>query len=435
MSNVNTTVVSAHVGQKIYQWMTDLFPLCRSITGQGVRDSLAYLSQQVPGITVRAVPSGTQVFDWEVPQEWRITEAYIETQSGQRIVDFKRCNLHVLGYSTAIDEVLSLAQLQPHLYSLPEQPDAIPYVTSYYARNWGFCLTHQQRLSLQDDEYRVRIDSEHFAGELNYGELIIPGKSEQEIFLSSYLCHPSMANNELSGPLVMAAIAQWLAEAPRLYSYRLFWGVETIGSLTYLSLHLPELKRHVVAGFNLTCIGDDNSYSMLHSRLGNTLADKVAAYVLDHEFPAARKYSFLQRGSDERQYCAPGVDLPLVTLMRTKFAEYPEYHTSLDNLDFVSPQGLQGGFEFVKRCIEVVEANQRCKVTVLGEPQLGKRGLYPTTSQKGVGKQVRNLRNIIAYSDGEHDSIDIALRLEIPFQLVVDTQATLLQAGLLEKVS
>ncbi|MCC5975856.1 MAG: DUF4910 domain-containing protein [Rubellimicrobium sp.] len=401
----------------MYRWATELFPINRSLTGPGVRDTLDYLADLLPGLIVHAVPTGTQVFDWTVPNEWAAREAWIKGPDGRKIIDFVDNTLHLVGYSTPVQAVLPLSELQRHLYSLPDQPDAVPYVTSYYKERWGFCLTDQARAALPDGNYEVFIDTTLAPGVLNYGELLIPGDSADEVFVSTYICHPSMANNELSGPVVAAALAQSvLNQGPSKYSFRFVFIPETIGSITYLSRNLDHLKRHIYAGFNLTCIGDDRAFSFLPSRKGDTLADRAALAALrEVSGNDVQHFDWLTRGSDERQYCAPGVDLPVASIMRSKYGTYPEYHTSLDDLTLVTPTGLFGGFRAARTAIDMVEGNYHPRATVLGEPQLGKRGLYNTLSIKGSAVDSRILLNILSLADGDTDLIALADRLTRPF--------------------
>src|SRR5215203_3258798 len=393
----------------MHQWATDLFPINRILTGNGVRETLAYLQKLIPQLTVHEVKSGTQAFDWNVPDEWNIRGGYIADETGHRVVDFANSNLHVMGYSTPVDEWMTLAELQPHLHSLPEQPSAIPYITSYYVRRWGFCLSHAQRESLKDGRYHVVIDSTLGPGSLTYGEVLIPGREEKEIFLSTYVCHPSLANNELSGPVVTTALARWISSlAGRRFSYRIVFIPETIGSIVYISKHLAEMREKIIAGYVVTCVGDDRAYSLLRSRAADTLADRAAKLVIKRHAPDHVEYSYLDRGSDERQYCSPGVDLPVASIMRTRYNSYPEYHTSLDDLNLVTPTGLKGAYEALQKTIELIEHNRVYLATTPCEPQLGKRGLYPTLSTRGAGYAVRAMTNILAYADGTKDLVDIA---------------------------
>jgi aminopeptidase-like protein len=422
------------VGDEMYGWASDLFPICRSITGDGVRQTLAYFRKLLPDLAVHEVPSGTQSFDWNVPDEWNIRGAWIADEAGNRVVDFANNNLHVVAYSVPVDEWLTLEELQPHLHSLPEQPEAIPYITSYYVKRWGFCLSHNQREKLAAGRYHVVVDSTLAPGSLTYGELILPGKEEKEILLSTYICHPSMANNELSGPVVTAALASWLADnTERRFTYRILFLPETIGAIVYLSRHLEAMKRNTVAGVVATCIGDDRGYSLLMSREANTLADRAARLVMKHHAPDYVEYSYLDRGSDERQYCWPGVDLPVVSIMRSGYNGYTEYHTSLDNLSLISRSGLAGGYSAIQKVIHLLEHNRVYSVTTLCEPHLGKRGFYPTLGSRDVIHSVRSVSNLLAYADGTRDLVDIASHIGISAEEAVEIAEKLRAAGLLKE--
>ena len=420
-------------GRGIYDLCKKLWPITRSITGNGVRETLKIIQQEIPNLTIHEVSTGTQCFDWKIPKEWNIKNAYIIDPSGKIIVDFRDNNLHVVSYSVPINKTVSLSELQRHLYSLPEQPDAIPYVTSYYEERWGFCLTENQRKSLKEGDYQVYIDSELSDGSLTYGELIIHGKSEKEVFLSTYVCHPSMANNELSGPAVTTYLSKWINSQPREYTYRIIFIPETIGSICYLSKNLDVMKKNIIAGYNISCVGDDNAYSYLPSRDEDTISDKIALHVLKHTCPDFIKYTYLDRGSDERQYCSPGVDLPIASVMRTKYGAYKEYHTSLDNLSYISPEGLFGSYKVLISCIECIESNKIYKATVLCEPQMGRRDLRPTLgSSTSIAADVKLMSDILAYADGTHDLLSMANKFEVTIHKVLESVNILLDKKLIE---
>jgi aminopeptidase-like protein len=325
---------------------------------------------------------------------------------------------------------MSLGKLQEHLYSLPDQPDVIPYVTSYYKERFGFCMPHNERMALKDGDYRVYVDSELKDGHLTYGEIIIPGESNEEVFFSSYICHPSMANNELSGPCVAVHLAKWIASQPRRYTYRIVFIPETIGSITYLSKNLEHMKNVTIAGFNLTCLGDPGHFSYIASRYGSTLADKAAISVLRYLDPQYKTYSFLRRGSDERQYCAPGVDLPVCCICRTKFGDYEEYHTSADNMDYITPEALEGSFDLIRAIVEALEANHRYRTLITCEPQLSPRGLYPDISTKKHSRSAA-MMDFIAYCDGSNDIFDISKIINAPVSELIALAKKLLETNII----
>jgi aminopeptidase-like protein len=422
------------VGKNIYLLAKNLWPINRSITGNGVRKTLSIIKRIIPELNIFEIKSGTKVFDWTIPKEWNVNDAYIITPKGKKICSFKKNNLHLVGYSTPLQKKLNLIELQKHLHSLPNQPDAIPYVTSYYKERWGFCISQKQREKLEDGQYEVYIDSELSNGSLTYGELIIKGQLKKEIFLSTYVCHPSMANNELSGPSVVTYIAKWLLnKSYRRFSYRIIFVPETIGSIAYLSKNKKKLISKVIAGFNVSCIGDNRNYSYLPSRNGKTLSDLVAKHVLKNISTSFKSYKWKDRGSDERQYCSPGIDLPIASIMRTKYGEYPEYHTSLDDLkNVVTIDGLEGGYKAIKYAIEILENNKYPKIKVFCEPQLSKRDLYPDLSAKNIYGETDLLMNLITYSDGKKSLLEIAEILEVPMWRFYPLIKKLLQNNLLD---
>lgn len=403
----------------LLKFCKDLYQIPRSLTGKGVVQTLEYIQGIIP-LEIKKIKSGTKVFDWTVPPEWNIRDGYvIELSTGKKVIDFKSHNLHVVGYSEPIEDELSFEELEKNLYFLKDQPNAIPYVTSYYSRRWGFCLSFNEFEKLdRNSRFKVFIDSElKEDGNLTYGELIIKGEVDEEIFLSSYVCHPQMVNNELSGPSVLTGIAESLLKKDNYYTYRFVLIPETIGSIAYLSKNLDTLKKNVIGGYNISCVGDERSWGLVPSRYGNNLSDRIAEYTLKKFYPDFIKYSWLERGSDERQYCSPGVDLPISSITRTKFGEYPEYHTSLDNFDVVTEKGLNDSLLLYLKCLDIFEKNKFYpKVKVFCEPQLGKRGLYPTISTKESGNIVKNMMNFISYCDGSNSILEISEICGIDFE-------------------
>ena len=386
------------------------------------------------GFNKYEIKSGTKVYDWEVPAEWNINEAYIINPDKEKICDFKKHNLHVLNYSTAINKELSLQELQKHLYSNENMPDSIPYVTSYYEKRWGFCISHNERKKLKDGLYKVYIDAKHDEnGVLNYADFFINSdkKGKDEILLSSYLCHPSMANNELSGPILLIFLAKWLRELKdKKYKYRFVLIPETIGSIVYISKNLKKLKKRVKAGFVLSCLGDDDNYSLIHSPSGDTLSDKIALHTYKNK-KNFKEFSFLFRGSDERQFNSALVNLGVVGLCRTKYGEFKQYHSSADNLSYISKEGLLNSFKALQELILNLEYNEKYKSKIICEPNLGKRGLYPTLNLKN---QRPLIADFLAYCDGKRELFEIADILKLKAYELKDLVDELLKHKLIKKV-
>tara|TARA_B100000686_G_C16724049_1_gene936741 strand:- start:63 stop:1358 length:1296 start_codon:yes stop_codon:yes gene_type:complete len=409
---------------KMYNLGKKLFPICRSITGNGNRKTLRIIKKYLPKLKIHEVRSGSKVFDWKVPPEWNIKEAYVLDKFNRKIIDFKNNNLHLVGYSIPINKNISKKELFSHIHTLPKQPKAIPYVTSYYKKNWGFCISYKEKIFFKkkyknNDKFKVVINSSlKKSGKLTYADLVIPGKSKQEILISTYICHPSMANNELSGLLVSTALAKYFSSKKNQKTLRFIFVPETIGSITYLSKNLNILKEKVIAGYNLSCIGDERKYSYLSSKYGNTISDKSVKKAFKNLKIKYISHSFLQRGSDERQYNSPGIDLPIASIFRTKYGEYPEYHTSLDNFNVVTKKGLQGGYKVVKEAVDIIMKNTYPKSVFLCEPQMSKRGLYPYLSKFDKGKNKftsKNYLNFLQYADGTNDLNDISKYIKFSF--------------------
>jgi aminopeptidase-like protein len=429
--------MSDGIGAELHALATRLFPIARSITGPGFRETLDILEEHTGPMERHAWKTGDEVFDWTVPDEWAIRDAWIKDPDGRKIVDFAASNLHVLGYSEPVHARLPLAELQPHLYSLPEQPAAIPYLTSYYKRRWGFCLAHEVREALVDGEYEVYVDADLGPGELVSGEVVIPGSGDGTVLFSTYCDHPSLANNELSGPVIAALLARELRGRDLRHTYRFVFVPETIGAIAYLSRFGEDRRRDLVAGWVITCAGDAGPLTYKRSRRGDALADRVTEHVLATSGLEHRVVDFFPSGSDERQYCSPGFDLPVGSLMRTMYGTYPEYHTSLDDLSFITPEGLGETFSAYLTIVESLESIATFRTLVAhGEPQLGKRGLYPSLgSQKDTAEQVMDMMWILNGSDGATDLLAIAERAGRPVARLRALADRLAETDLLERVA
>jgi len=425
-----------NISKLMMEWIKILFPLNRSIAGPDNYKTLIYLKNHLPNLNIKYFNSGKKVLDWVVPNEWHIKDAFIKNLNGKRIIDFKKNNLHVVNYSSKIDKIISNKDLQSHLFSIKNFKSAIPYVTSYYKKFWGFCLSENQRKKLKDKKYIIKIDSKFVKGKMHYGECFINSINKKEIFFSTNICHPSMANNELSGPIVLTALMKWINEIPnKKYSYRAIFIPETIGSIAYISKNKTQMKKNIFMGFNLVCVGDNAKFSYLPTKDENTITDKVVEFVFKYYSIKHKKYTFLDRGSDERQYGSIGINLPIASIMRSKYGTYKEYHTSKDNLNFISEKGLSGSLEMYKKIIIVIEKNLKYKTTVLDcEPFFTKYNLYPTQSTKETFSKVKLTKNIIAYADGNYDLIDLSRILKTDFFVLSQNCETLLKKGLLKIV-
>jgi aminopeptidase-like protein len=424
---------AAEIGQELYQFAGELYPICRSITGDGIRRTLALIQKKIPLRTFE-VPSGTPVFDWTVPKEWNIRDAYIKAPNGKRVVDFQKCNLHVLSYSTPVHTTMPLRELKQHLYTIPGHPEWIPYRTSYYKEDWGFCLSHNQMLALEDGEYEVCIDSTLQDGYLTYGECFLPGPPTGEVLISCHACHPSLANDNLSGLAVATFLAKLLGGRDLRYSYRFLFIPGTIGAITWLARNRDTVGR-IRHGLVLTCIGDAGGFHYKKSRQGDAEIDRAAALVLSHSGESSEILEFSPYGYDERQYCSPGFNLPVGCLMRGVWESFPEYHTSADNLDFIRPLQLAGSLRVCAAILDVLENNRSYRnQNPYCEPQLGRRGLYRSTGGEASGEETMADLWVLNLSDGEHSLLDIAERSGISFPMISDAADLLCQKGLLSAV-
>lgn len=420
------------IAQEIYQLITELYPICRSITGNGFRETLKILQQYIP-LSVHEVPTGTEVFDWTVPKEWNIKDAYIKNSQGEKIIDFANSNLHVVNYSIPVHQKLPLAELKAHLFTLPDHPDWIPYRTSYYKESWGFCLTQKQYLQLEEEEYEVFIDSSLEPGHLTYGEYFIPGKSADEVLISCHACHPSLCNDNLSGIAIAVFLAKHLSQITPHYSYRFLFIPGTIGSITWLALNEAKVSQ-IKHGLVLTCLGDAGNFTYKKSRRGNTEIDEIVSYVLKNSTQDYKIIDFFPYGYDERQYCSPGFNLAVGCFMRSPHGSFPEYHTSADNLNFVQPTYLADSFAKCISILHILDNNQ----TYLNknpkcEPQLGKRGLYRSVGgQKDSGLNEMAILWVLNLSDGSYTLLDISQRSGMTFDEIKNATDRLLAHDLLE---
>ena len=423
----------AEIGQELHRFAAELYPICRSITGDGIRRTLSMIQERIP-LRICDVPTGTPVFDWTVPKEWNIRDAYIKAPSGNRVVDFRQCNLHVLNYSTPVGATMPLSELKSHLFTLPAKPDWIPYRTTYYKEEWGFCLSHNQMLAMEDGEYEVCIDSTLKDGHLTYGELYLPGSTAEEVLISCHVCHPSLANDNLSGLVVATLLAKSLVGRALRYSYRFLFAPGTIGAITWLARN-QETAKSIRNGLVLTCVGDKGGFHYKKSRRGNAEIDRATAHVLKHHSESPEILEFSPYGYDERQYCSPGFNLAVGCLMRSVWGSFPEYHTSADNLEFIEPLQLAGSLRVCSAILDVLEGD-RCyrNLNPFCEPQLGRRDLYRSTGGDAISEEINARLWILNLSDGDHSLLDIAERSGMSFAVIDEAAELLCEKGLLSVV-
>ena len=431
---IEPVVAGTSLGKQMHALAAKMYPICRSITGNGVRETLGILKEQIP-IEIFEVPSGTKVFDWEVPKEWNIRDAYIKNSAGEKIIDFKNCNLHVLNYSTPIRGEVSREELSKHLYYLTEYPDWVPYRTSYYKEDWGFCLSYNQYQNLTDEKYEVCIDSSLQPGHLTYAECFIPGKLSDEILISAHICHPSLANDNLAGISVVTFLIKQLLRSKPRYSYRFIFIPGTIGAITWLAINekkVGSIKHGLVASL----LGDTGHFTYKRSRRGNAEVDQVVEMVLKYRNPENKIIDFFPYGYDERQFCSPGFNLAVGNLSRTPFGQYIQYHTSADNLDFIKAESLEDSYNTYLEIITVLEGNRRfVNTNPKCEPQLGKRGLYSLKGGNNDAKEFQlALLWVLNLSDGEHSLLDICKRANMKFEAIHFAASKLEECDLLREV-
>jgi aminopeptidase-like protein len=423
-------------GEELYKLVAELYPICRSITGDGVRRTLEIVGREVGGLEVSEVPTGTQVLDWTVPREWNVRDAWVADAAGQRVVDFQASNLHLLGYSVPVRATMPLAELRQHLFTLPDHPDWVPWRTSYYAERWGFCASQRLVDRLPDGDYEVCVDTTLADGHLTYGEHLVEGRTDEEVLVSCHVCHPSLANDNLSGIAVATGLARRLAGSRPRYSYRFLFAPGTIGSITWLDRNEDRVGR-IRHGLVLACVGDPGGFTYKRSRRGDADIDRAVAHVLGRSGRPHRVVDFTPYGYDERQYCSPGFDLPVGCLSRTPYAAYPEYHTSADDLDLVGPAQLQESLEVCWEVVQVLEADRRyVNLSPKGEPQLGRRGLYGQIGGRSDAEERQMaMLWVLNQSDGRMSLLDVAERSGVPLALLAEVAAALEEAGLLAEAT
>ena len=425
---------AAEIGRDLHGFAASLYPICRSITGSGIRQTLAMIQDRIP-LRIHEVATGTPVFDWRVPKEWNIRDAYMKAPGGGRVVDFQQCNLHVMNYSIPVHATLPLNEIRPHLFTIPDHPDWIPYRTAYYKEDWGFCLTHNQMLELEDGDYEVCIDSTLEDGHLTYGECYLAGRSSDEVLISCHACHPSLANDNLSGLAVATFLAEHFTLRDLRNSYRFLFIPGTIGAITWLAQNHETVGR-VRHGLVLTCIGDAGGFHYKKSRRGNAEIDRAVACALRDCGESSEMLDFSPYGYDERQYCSPGFNLPVGCLMRSVWGTFPEYHTSADNLDFIHPEQLARSLRLCVSVFDVLEDNRSyLNQNPCCEPQLGKRNLYRSTGGDSIDDEIHARLWVLNLSDGEHSLLDIAERSGLPFAAIHDAAELLCENGLLEEIA
>jgi aminopeptidase-like protein len=432
-SAIQSAAARTSIGSELHRLIADLYPICRSITGEGLRETLRAVGKLVP-LTLREVPTGTQVFDWTIPKEWNIRDAYVMNSRGERVIDFQSSNLHVVNYSVPVRQKMQLAELKAHLFSLPDRPDWIPYRTSYYKESWGFCVSQRQLELLPEDEYEVVIGSTLQPGHLTFGECFLPGDLPDEIIVSTHCCHPSMCNDNLSGIAISTFLAKHLSALPRRYSYRFLFIPGTIGAITWLALNEEKISR-IRHGLVLTGLGDDGKLHYKKSRQGNAEIDRAAMHVLQHGSYEHHLLDFSPYGYDERQFCSPGINLPVGRLSRSPHGTFPEYHTSADNLGFVRPEKLAESFDACLQILALLERNGTfLNLNPKCEPQLGMRGLYGMVGgSPDAGVRELAMLWVLNLSDGNHPLLDIVERSNLSFDSIRAAAEALQQNGLLRE--